>query len=218
MPGSLPPLAGRDMGARDVAFVRAVVREVAACALIGDEEALSVGLLAYWLAARRFKADAGVSWASFAGRRVHGAVLDEARRCDHLSRRQREAVRRDGVTASAMAPMLWSTPVTSRTSGTRSGWTAGGGTPLTLADVVADPRRHADAELVATVDAALEAVKRIHPRAAIALRLHYMRGWTLEDVGAFLDVGAPRVSQLLKLGRDLLRDRDLLSLDLLEAA
>ncbi len=188
----LLPLAGRDLDARDIAFVRGVAHNTSASAAIGYDDALSAGLLAYWRAGMRFNPGAA-SWATYAATIVRHGIEDEARSRDHLSRHHRGQVRRGEV---ADEP------------------------PPASLDLAAHARRSIaacrDEDLRLTVDAALEHVHRIHPRAAAVLRLTYEQDMRDEDIGVLLGCGHSQVSRLRTLGRGLIAD--LLPLELLDAA
>jgi RNA polymerase sigma factor for flagellar operon FliA len=60
---------------------------------IEKEELLSVGVVGLHHAIRGFSTDRGVSFSSYARKRIKGSILDELRRQDHLTRSQRKEYR-----------------------------------------------------------------------------------------------------------------------------
>lgn len=201
-----PPLDGRELDAHDLRFVTSVVRCTPAAAAVGYEDALSVGLIAYWQAARRFDAGRGTPWAVYVTPYIRHAIQDEARHADHLSRQHRREVTANGDgDPVAMAPISLEQPLLLHDAAQTR----------TIASTIADPARP-DHDLRLTVDAALEIVHAVHPHAATALRLYYQQGWRDPDIGVLFGVSASRSSQLRKQGRGMLAE--LLPLDLLDAA
>ncbi len=203
----LKPLAGRELDAHDLRFVTSVVRSTPAAGAIGYDDALSAGLLEYWRAAERFDPADGTPWANFAARRVRGAIQDEARNHDHLSRVHRRAVNAgsDGG-AWVMAPKSLDEPLSAR----------GDAAAMTLGDMLAATDETHDLDMRLTVDAALEIVHLADARIAAVLRLYYEQGWRDQDIGLLFGVSESRASQMRKQGRAMLRE--LLPRELLDAA
>ena len=203
----LAPLKGRELDAHDLRFVTRVVRSTPAAGAIGYDDALSAGLLEYWRAAERYDPSDGTPWTHFAARRVRGAVADEARNADHLSRCHRRKVNagEDGG-LWVMAPKSLDEPLPAR----------GDAAAMTLGDMLAATDETGDVDTRLTIDAALEIVHLADARIAAALRLYYQRGWRDEDIAALFGVGHSRISQMRKQGRAMLAA--LLPLDLLDAA
>ncbi len=206
----LKPLAGRELDEHDLRFVTSVVRSTPAAGAIGYDDALSAGLLEYWRAAERFDPSDGTPWTHFAARRVRGAIQDEARNHDHLSRVHRRAVNAgsDGG-AWVMAPKSLDEPL--------SGYAArGDAAAMTLGDMLAATDETSDLDMRLTVDAALEIVHLADARIAACLRLYYQQGWRDQDIGLLFGVSESRASQMRKKGRAMLAE--LLPRDLLDAA
>ncbi len=203
-----PPLAGRDMDARDIAFVRGVAYKFRASTPLSDDEALSCGLVGYWKAGLRYRAADG-PWLPYAALRIRGEILDGGRAADHLTRSQRAAVQRGDGTVALHRP-------TSLSQGA-PGFTGQSASSQTLEDLLPDPAagpERIDQRL--TIDAAFERIHRVHPRAAAVLRLTYEQDWPAADIAELFGVTVSRVSQLRTLGHELLAE--LLPRDLLEAA
>lgn len=205
----LPPLAGRDLDARDIAFIRGIAHNTPAAAAIGYDDALSAGLLAYWKAGMRYDPAGQASWRTYAVLAVRRGIQEEARSRDHLSRWHRDEVKAGRLPDMPAAVSLDQAP---EDRGER--FDRGAARQADLVDLI--PASARDEDLRITVDAALEAVHRVHPRAAAVLRLTYEQGMRDEDIGVLLGVGHSQVSRLRTLGRGLIRE--LLPLELLDAA
>jgi RNA polymerase sigma factor for flagellar operon FliA len=110
---------------------------------------------------------------SYARTRVYGAVVDELRAQDWLSRRQRKRFEAEGV-SFGVDELFDET------------------------DTVTDPQRPVD-HWVAS-DTVRFALDRIRERDARVIRLHYLEGVPQKDIAARLGVTQPRVTQIIRRG------------------
>jgi RNA polymerase sigma factor (sigma-70 family) len=208
---TLKPLAGRELDAHDIAFVHGTIRTSPAAAMLDDDDAFSVGLIAYWRAAVRYDPGRGMLWVTYAGNRIRNALQDEARLQDHLTRPHRREVTANGGGRAVKRPASLDEPLRMLAPEAVVG---DPGAPTLASTLKAPPEEDIDLRL--TVDAAYEAIHRVNPKIAAVMRLYYQHGWRDQDIAEFFGVGESRVSQLKTIGREMLRE--LLPLDLLDAA
>jgi RNA polymerase sigma factor for flagellar operon FliA len=74
------------------------------------DDLVQVGMIGLWQAYYHFNHEQGASIATFARHRVRGAMLDELRACDTMSRDQRERARAVSVAALSLAHGLGREP------------------------------------------------------------------------------------------------------------
>ncbi len=161
------------------------------------------------------------SFEAYAVTRIHGEIIDELRRMDRLSRRERARVRKmDRAQAEMRQQTGRSVPPSA--VGSQTGWTAeqcAEAQLLRLAGSAASLSAFGTDEPLDTrgvsIDDTVDAVRRFRRvrRAASALpdRLHhvlvlYEQGETLKNIGVRLGVTEARVCQLRKQAIDILRE------------
>jgi RNA polymerase sigma factor (sigma-70 family) len=147
----------------------------------------SDALFALLKASRSYDGGVG-TFLGYAAQRVVWAVQDGLRRVDHLSRTDRLSVQAGGI--AGLPPASWGDPVSD-----------GRGEPRTLADIVAAPGPHIDAETQISVQNALAA---LDTRGALVVRMRY-HDWTGAETAEFLGVSEARISQLYRQGLNELR-------------
>jgi len=143
------------------------------------DDLYSAGLIALVEASRRFDAGRGVDFRTYAKHRVYGAMLDELRRLDTVSRDRRRAIREGSESPEAPpAPRLVDIA-------------AAAGVPdesPTVEDEL-DRRR--------ALHRMREATELLPPRLRLVLRLRITEGWTLREVADHLGVTEARACQLV---------------------
>lgn len=160
-------------------LVRRVVRKVARRlpANVQRDDLLAAGVYGLLDSLRRNGGDGGAAFAWYARVRIRGAVFDELRAQDWLSRRVR------GRLAAGEEPVACF--VSFEEVGSGEDQIAGGDDPSEI--VEASSRRRA-------LDAAL---KRLPERERVIVGRYYFDGARLKDIGAELGVSEPRISQIL---------------------
>lgn len=158
------------------------------------ESAGAVGLLR---AAELYEPARGVSFPTYARRRIYGAMLDATRDMDRLSRASRRAVSEGRRTEPKTFSL--SDPVSASSSASIA---------ETVAAPAADPDRGmVAAELWSIVEASLD------PRSAELVRMYHGLGLTMARIAANVGLTESRVSQLLKLAVAEVRRRGLAALE-----
>lgn len=145
-------------------------------AALGSEDLEAAGIVGLIQAVDRFDPARGIPFEGYATLRVRGAVLDEVRRLDDLSRTARLRARDDGQRGAVSLEFL-------QESGEL-------GDPTELAEV--DVRAESDG-LRDDVERALAAIP---DRERSILASYYSDGLTLAAIGRRLGVSEARVSQL----------------------
>jgi RNA polymerase sigma factor for flagellar operon FliA len=148
-------------------------------AMVRYDDLYSAGLTALVEASRRFDVSRGVDFRTYAKHRVYGAMLDELRRLDTVSRDRRRAMRQGTVPADAPpAPRL---------------------VDIAAAAGVPDPAPSLDDELDRrrALQRMREAVGTLPLRLQLVLRLRITEGWTLREVADHLGVTEARACQLV---------------------
>ncbi len=145
------------------------------------DDLLAAGVFGLIDSLRKNGGDQGPTFEAYARIRIRGAILDELRTQDWLSRRARWAVS-DKVEAGEGAPMalIGLDDVDANSA---------------LVDEEADD---AEAQMVSEEDMKhlRDAVERLPPREATIVRMHYFHGARFKEIGAALGVSEPRISQL----------------------
>lgn len=166
----------------------AIARRLPPAAALQYDDLFSIGLLALVEAQPRYDESHGVDFNGFARRRVIGAMLDELRNCDTVSRRRRMAIRRGLESDAALpCPRL-----------------------VTMEDASSVPCPGPDPEEAASqqqkIDRLVAAEARLPPRLRTVLALRLRNDWTLREIGDHLGVTQARVCQLVGEGVDRLRE------------
>ena len=207
-------------------MVRRVVKQVQDHVPSGvDRDALmGAGMVGLLQAFQGFDPDRGVPFETYARIRVRGALQDELRSLDHLTRHQRRRARsvtesravleRDGREAhDDEVARLARVSVEEVRESARYAYAPQSIDPLELgAQVVATPwQESVDQETalihqqrVGLLAAALE---RLPTRERQVMGLYYEEGLTLQEIGDILGVTQSRVSQIIKQVRGRLRKR-----------
>jgi RNA polymerase sigma factor for flagellar operon FliA len=135
----------------------------------------AVGLLD---ALRRSGPDRGKPFQFYASTRIRGAILDELRALDWLSRSERLAARAQGDDCATIVGFD----------------DLPDGLDAEAYDDAASPLE--SAELRSDRDELAEAVARLPEREASIVAMHYYRGRAFKDIASELHVSEPRISQL----------------------
>ena len=167
---------------------------------------MGAGMIGLLQALERFDPDKGVAFEAFASIRIRGAVQDELRGADHLTRTQRRRAQQaqaeldglehggDDVALSAVpfaAPLVYDPHVLDDTV-TSTPWE----------DPVDIEEAFAQREIVEQLKAAL---RDAPDRDRMVLSLYYEQELSLQEVAELLRVSPSRVSQLLSRSRARLR-------------
>lgn len=148
---------------------------------VDGEDLLQVARLAIWQARRRFDPARGIRFSSFAGFRALGAMKDELRDTDHLSRLSR----RRATAGTVHAPSLERLPVV---------------------DLV-DRQGRGPAELAAASDLWAWVERVLGPRRRAVVEGYFVQGDTLLEIAFRLQLSESRVCQLLAQSLRMLRRR-----------
>jgi RNA polymerase sigma factor for flagellar operon FliA len=210
-------------------LVRHVVADVATRLprFVDRDELISAGMLGLAQAAHSYDAGRGVTFQAFARMRIRGAVLDELRRRDPLSRGARRRANQVNAAAVALTEVLGRAPTDAETAahlrvevGTvrqaRDDVARATQFERSTGDVdrtdVADRADSAEGgPLAILLDAELrgyliDAVAALPDRLRTIVVAHFFDGREMQDIAAGLGVTASRVSQLCARAIALLRD------------
>jgi RNA polymerase sigma factor FliA len=193
----------------------------------GVEELCSFGTFGLIDAIERWDASAGFQFATYATRRIQGAIIDELRHEDFLPKRLRARVQVFHATREDLQSTLRRTPtireiaaelgvevseaIDLRDEATALTHLA----PLTegseasegriLAAATAGPTPSEGAELAMMNDSVKAALRRLTERQRTALVLYFLEGLAKSEIADILGVGRPRVTQLVQQGLHNLR-------------
>ena len=142
---------------------------------------VSVGSVALWKSTQAFDASRGLSLWAYASKRVYGAMLDEVRGMDWLSRYYRRAVREDSAPANTLVDLDHARELP--------------GADNPEANVSADER-------ASTLRTALD---KLPPRQADILKHCYWEGKTLNEIGRTYALSEGRICQVKTVALDELR-------------
>ncbi len=193
----------------------------------GVEELCSFGTFGLIDAIERWDASAGFQFATYATRRIQGAIIDELRREDFLPKRLRARVQIYHATRDEMESRLRRAP-TIREIAAELGVEVGEAidlrdeatalthlSPLTegseasegriLASATVGPTPSEGAELAVMNDSVKAALRRLTERQRMALVLYFLEGLAKSEIADILGVGRPRVTQLVQQGLHNLR-------------
>jgi RNA polymerase sigma factor for flagellar operon FliA len=193
----------------------------------GVEELCSFGTFGLIDAIERWDASPGFQFATYATRRIQGAIIDELRREDFLPKRLRARVQVFHTTRDELESTLRRAPtileiaaelgievaeaIDLRDEATTLTHLA----PLTvgneasegriLAAAATAPSPSEGAELAVMNDAVKAALRRLTERQRTALVLYFLEGLAKSEIADILGVGRPRVTQLVQQGLHNLR-------------
>jgi RNA polymerase sigma factor for flagellar operon FliA len=193
----------------------------------GVEELCSFGTFGLIDAIERWDASAGFQFATYATRRIQGAIIDELRREDFLPKRLRARVQVFHATRDELESTLKRAPtimevaaelgieVTEAIDLRDEATTLTHLAPLTvgteasegriLAAAATAPSPSEGAELAVMNDAVKAALRRLTERQRMALVLYFLEGLAKSEIADILGVGRPRVTQLVQQGLHNLR-------------
>lgn len=185
---------------------------------VDRDDLLSAGREALVNSTRRFEGSLEEARA-FCFVRVRGAMLDELRRLDPLARRRRERVRAVSQAEHALTYLLGRSPSPAEIA-EHLGF-SGRDVLTAQADIAAEAagapildENYADPMAPSPVDQAeqgdilsqlLDALERIPPKQAHAVRRYHIDDVTLDTIGSELGVSRERARQLRAAGEDKLR-------------
>ena len=181
---------------------------------IASEDLVSAAMVGLAEAAERYDSSRGEPFVAFATKRVRGAVLDELRRGDPLSRSARRSARQLGETMRSLEQRLGRPPEDHEvaaalgidveeyqdelamlthisTVGLEVAESAGSGA---IAD--AGPSPAGELERAQTLALLTQALRSLVPRDAQILSLYYNEEFTYAEIGELLGVTESRVCQL----------------------
>lgn len=185
---------------------------------VARDDLASVGKLALASALRQ-RSEPSAHVRAYCYVRVRGAMLDELRRLDPLTRKQREHLRVISRTQSVLATALGRAPSQSEVafssqldrhdvaSALNAAAVASDATDIAW-DTIEDTRSPSPATLVEANDAHAnlsEALARLPQNQAFVLRRYYLDDVTLDDIGAELGVSRERARQIREAGEKKLR-------------
>jgi RNA polymerase sigma factor for flagellar operon FliA len=144
---------------------------------------ISAGVFGLLDSLRRNGGDSGERFEWYARMRIRGAIVDELRAQDWVSRRARDAMRTRGNDESAAPAMLVSL---NDVSSIEEGYY--------LAANEGDPGEELEARM--DIRAVATAIGELPERERRIVVMHYFEGMKFKDIGALLGVSEPRISQL----------------------
>jgi RNA polymerase sigma factor for flagellar operon FliA len=153
------------------------------------EDLVAAGMIGLWDAIRRHGEQPNEGFAWYVRVRVRGAILDELRAQDWLSRRVRKAV---SATSDASLPRVVRLEDVSESEQSRC--------------LGMDSETDAELELRAAREMLARAVEALPERERMIVSEHYYRQVKFTSLGARLGVSEPRVSQLHSRAMRRLRD------------
>jgi RNA polymerase sigma factor for flagellar operon FliA len=145
------------------------------------DDLVAAGCMGLLDALRRSDAERDEKFEYYAGVRIRGAILDELRSLDWLSRRERAAARADAAQGGGNPAVVVGL------DDLESAWVPEGAqaaSPLDLAE------QRSEREAIAA------AVSRLPEREATVVSMHYYQGHAFKEIAVALQVSEPRVSQL----------------------
>lgn len=165
-------------------LVRKLVRQVSRHLPpnVQRDDLLSAGMLGLVDSLRKNGGSDGETFAGYAKLRIRGAIVDELRAQDWLSRRAREAVEAGAVGKVGGSTVFVSLSEVTPTE--ESAHMSGGDDPIEAIAAQATRR------------ALSFAIAQLPERERRVIGMYYFEGAKLKDIGAELGVGEPRVSQL----------------------
>ncbi|WP_437332886.1 sigma-70 family RNA polymerase sigma factor [Sorangium sp. So ce394] len=165
-------------------LVRKLVRQVSRHLPpnVQRDDLLSAGMLGLVDSLRKNGGSDGETFAGYAKLRIRGAIVDELRAQDWLSRRAREAV--EAGAAGKVGGTTVFVSLSEVTPAEESVHMAGGDDPIEAISAQATRR------------ALSFAIAQLPERERRVIGMYYFEGAKLKDIGAELGVGEPRVSQL----------------------
>lgn len=186
------PCAQRELERTIIAYLPLVRREVEQMARrlpanVQRDDLLAAGVCGLVDSLRRNRGGCGAGFAWYARLRIRGAIVDELRAQDWLSRRARDRMANEGA---ALACFVSFDDVSADDDGAEL---AGGDDPCELA--VASAQRRALAQ----------AIQKLSERERIIVGRYYFDGARLKDIGAELSLSEPRISQILSRAVERLR-------------
>ncbi|WP_437875188.1 sigma-70 family RNA polymerase sigma factor [Sorangium sp. So ce513] len=166
-------------------LVRKLVRQVSRHLPpnVQRDDLLSAGMLGLVDSLRKNGGSDGETFAGYAKLRIRGAIVDELRAQDWLSRRAREAVEAAGVSGAGCGATVF-VSLSEVTPTEESVHMAGGDDPIEAISAQA------------TRQALAFAIAKLPERERRVIGMYYFEGAKLKEIGAELGVGEPRVSQL----------------------
>lgn len=170
------------------ATARGIARALPRAATITAEDLESIGLVALVERAREFDPSRGVPLWGYAKLRVSGAMHDELRRLDTVSRERRQAIR-TGTEAVGAPPI----PTLVEEEAARS-------VPADAAPIDEQIEKHR------RLAALREAARTLPPRLYRVYRLRVEEGWGWDAIGESLGVSGPRAHQIFGEVKEALRD------------
>ena len=186
------------------------------------EELYSFGCFGLIDAVERWDASEGFKFATYATRRIQGAILDELRREDFLPKRLRARVQIYNVTRDDVTARLHRSPtiremadelgvsvdeaiklhdeatVLTHLAPLVTGSEASEGRVLGAASPAPSPVERA--EMAETIDMVKAALRRLTERQRQVLVLHFLEGMTKGEIADVLGVGRSRITQLMQQG------------------
>lgn len=211
--------ARRELLSRYIGLVHHAAREVAPRVrdAVSLDELFSAGSLGLLQAMEGFDPDRGLAFSTFAMRRIRGAILDELRSRDPLSRADRSQVRRMEAAVAELEQRLGRSPSSGEIAGhlgidhetvarLRQRTAAVGAVSLegepggrTLADRLGDEGDqviHAELEATERAGALQAALDALPPRERLILARSYFEERPLRQIAKELGVTESRVCQL----------------------
>lgn len=227
--------AGEELTARYMGLVYHAVREVLprVRGSVTSDELVSAGSLGLLQAMRGFDLERGLAFSTFAMRRIRGAILDELRARDPLTRTERVLARRLEAAASACEQALGRVPTANDLADylgvaveTVLHWQARSQIPAdsSLDDSGAGARQLAERigdgsldqlshlELEERSELISAALAALPQREALILTRSYLEGFLLSQIAAELGLTESRVCQLRSQALQRLRTSPVLEL------
>lgn len=182
-PGAVMPECLRRTVVAYLPLVMRLVQQLARRlpANVQRDDLVSAGVCGLMDSVRRNGGDGGVAFEWYARTRIRGAIFDELRAQDWLSRRARDRAEADDVGACVTVAFVSLDDLTA--AGERL-------------DPAADDDPAEVAEARSERRALAQAISELPERERVIVGRHYFEGVKFKDIGAELGVSEPRISQL----------------------
>lgn len=241
MAGNLPECSGADAASRDAMIVEhmPLVKYLVGRIVpqlpphLDPQDLISAATVGLINAADRFDPARGVLFKTFAEQHVRGAIIDELRSYDVLSRSMREKYKRLEREVTSLEHHLGRNPTSQEVADALNisldeyyallddvhvftfisiddSWEDAEGTPLCLADVLSESEAKGPQQQVIMMqlaEALGRAIESLPEKERLAVTLYYNEDFNLKEIGEALGLTESRISQLISQAMVRLRGR-----------
>jgi RNA polymerase sigma factor for flagellar operon FliA len=176
------------------------------------DDLYQVGMIGLFEALAEFVDNGRAQFETYATTRIRGAMLDELRRCDHLTRLQRKTATQVAKAEQSLGHSLGRKPrlfeVSCHLGIDPSEMYLSGSVPLEDHDMLDEALTPEERfQRVQQCDLIIDAIARLTSREQWVLTMHYVDDIASRDIATLLGVTESRVSQLIKDATDHLREQ-----------